>query len=773
MIKQEGNMTYLYDETPAERFGEAYPIGNGQIGAMVYGSVPENKILLSENTFFSGAPYQDNCKQDAAHSFYKMRRAALNGDYKKVHEYAEGFIGRKNDYGTNLPVGNLMIDYGCGRYPVTLSYRKLRIDCGIAERKIVLSDDRNTEIKEEVFTSNRKKCLVHSAESSVAFDCSIRLTELTHGKIGQKQVGDQSAVIEFDANAYELMHCENETGVHLYGRLHIYSDGVLEAEKEGVLIKNCTWVHSYLFMKTDYLERAGYLSPGREAADMDKSRKIEAEITTRYQHSNHEMSRIRSEHSKDFRKSMNACQLEIMKQEEISFLFQYGRYLLLSSARKDSVLPPHLQGIWNDNVACRIGWTCDMHLDINTQMNYWPALGTGMEETMEPLFFWIEKILVPEGRKTAASCYGIQGWVGEIVSNAWGYAAPYWASPISPCPTGGVWILTHLWEYYLYTENTELLTHKIYPLYQEAVSFFKEYLFLNKEGIFLSGPSVSPENSFRSGDKLYQISIAPTYEIIMIRELLMGYLKMCDILIEQGLIPENDQISMERTHINDILGRLPEYRILEDGTLAEYYDDLDVPDRQHRHTSHLLGLFPFHQISAESTPKLAKAVERTIDSKITPLEQWENTGWASSLLALYQARLCNGNQAEYHLKSMCTVLKEPNYMIYHPPTRGADAFDHVYELDGNTGFTSAVLEMLLQSHEDVICILPALPDAWEEGQVEGLCAKGGIKVSIRWDKNGTRQVILISEKAKTVMVKYREELIRVSLVPGEKKELQF
>ena len=159
MIKQEGNMTYLYDETPAERFGEAYPIGNGQIGAMIYGSVPENKILLSENTFFSGAPYQDNCKQDAAHSFYKMRRAALNSDYKKVHEYAEGFIGRKNDYGTNLPVGNLMIDYGCGRYPVTLSYRKLRIDCGIAERMIVPSDDRNTEIREEVFTSNKKNVL--------------------------------------------------------------------------------------------------------------------------------------------------------------------------------------------------------------------------------------------------------------------------------------------------------------------------------------------------------------------------------------------------------------------------------------------------------------------------------------------------------------------------------------------------------------------------------------------------------------------------------------
>ena len=766
MMKREEQMTSLYDEIGAKRFGEAFPIGNGQIGAMVYGSVPENKIVLSENTFFSGAPYQDNCKQDAAHSFYKMRRAALQGDYKKVHEYAEGFIGRKNDYGTNLPVGNLIINYGNEKSQASLIYRRLRTDCGIAERKILLSDEKKTEVKEEIYASFKKKCLVVSAVSKDMFDCSITFSDLTHGEVQEVWFGDQSATMKFDANAFELLHCENQTGVHLEGSLHIYTDGIIKKEQKNVIIYNCTWMHSYLFAKTDYLKKAGLLTAEREAEEQKAKESSLTDIAACVQQDSRDRNHIRNEHCKEFRKYMNACRLEIHQQEEVSFLFQYGRYLLLSSVRKNSILPPHLQGIWNDNVACRIGWTCDMHLDINTQMNYWPALGTGLAETMEPLFFWIEKLLVPEGRKTASSCYGIQGWVGEIVSNAWGYAAPYWASPISPCPTGGIWILTHLWEYYLYTENDKILRNRIYPLFKEAVEFFKEYIFQNDAGIFLSGPSISPENSFCVEGRSYQISIAPTYEIIMIRELFMEYSLMSNILIKQGILQENEQTLKELEQMDDIIHKLPEYRILEDGTISEYYNNLKVPDRQHRHTSHLLGVYPFHQINHENTPLLAKAVQETIKSKIIPSETWENTGWASSLLALYHARLYDGNQAADHLQCMITTLKEPNYMIYHPPTRGAGAFDHVYELDGNTGFTTAVLEMLMQSHGDRIHILPAIPDTWLEGHVKGLCAKGGIKVDIRWESNGNNiEVKLMSEKAKCVYVKYKDELKQVCLEP--------
>ncbi len=403
-----------------------------------------------------------------------------------------------------------------------------------------------------------------------------------------------------------------------------------------------------------------------------------------------------------------------------------------------------------------------MHLDINTQMNYWPAEVTNLSETGIPLYNWITQDLSPAGEVTARKAYGLDGWVGELVSNAWGYAAPYWASAIAPCPTGGIWILMQLWEHYQYSEDKEFLRNTAFPLIKSAAVFFNQYVFKDKiTGCFTCGPSISPENSFVYKDKKLQISNGCTYEILMIRELFSVYLASCDILkLEENSLAEE---------ISHKLVNLIPYRITAEGTIAEWSHDLREADPQHRHTSHLLGLYPFSQLTPEETPDLCEAAEKTLERKLTPAENWEDTGWARSMLLLYETRLEHGNKAYGHIKNMTDNLLEPNNLVYHPPTRGAYAFDHVYELDGNTGLTTAIAEMLLQSHNGILRLLPALPKNWEEGSVTGLLARGNITVDLYWESGRLRYAKLTSKRDKKIRISYKGMKREVYL----KKEIPY
>lgn len=440
-------------------------------------------------------------------------------------------------------------------------------------------------------------------------------------------------------------------------------------------------------------------------------------------------------------------------------MYQYGRYLLLSSSREDSVLPAPLQGVWNDNVACRIGWTCDMHLDINTQMNYWISEAGNLPECHLPVFGWMERRLIPNGRDNAKYSYGRPGWAAELVSNAWGYAAPYWAKSLSPCPTGGIWQASDYMEHYRYGQDKGFLREHAYPALREAVEFFLSYVFEEEGGLLGSGPSISPENAFVKDGKTYYASNGCTYEILMIRELFTEYLEAWEELAgegkkgygPEGLPPVRMSGQEERRlrgtadfnsdikpdsrmarQVRELLPKLPPYRILPDGTLAEWAHDCPSADSQHRHTSHLLGLFPYAQLTPETTPDLCRAAEKSIAAKLTPYENWEDTGWARSMLALYSARLGKGEEAYRHLRSMQEVLTGPNLLVMHPPTRGAGSFMEVYELDGNTGFSMAVMEMLVQSHGGVVRLLPALPGAWRDGEIEGVPVRGGLELDMRW-----------------------------------------
>lgn len=735
-------MKLVYKE-PATRWGEALPLGNGQIGAMVYGHKTCEKINLTENTFYSGATPHHVNQQGAKEAFTKMRQADGRGEYDQVHKEAELFIGRRENYGTHLPTGDLRISYEL-EDNLKEYERGLDIRSGKAW---VIRGDGNVRIVEEVWVSQPDKIMVLHMKSDKKTNMKLWFEPNNQeGGLNQKENG-----IKFWADAFETIHCNKKIGVHLEGAITVKTDGQVQYDTDGISVFNSLNTVFYLAMETNYKQEE---KTKMELYTIAEKRCRAAE--------KQELQMLFSTHAEDMGKLTNGMELEIdgidQIAQKIPFLFQYGRYLLFCSSREDSKLPTHLQGIWNDNVACRIGWTCDMHLDINTQMNYWPAEFSGLSQTTAPLFRWMKDILVPEGRKTAAIAYGQSGWVGEIVSNAWGYAAPYWASPIAPCPTGGVWILTHVWEHYLYTKDCEFLEKVAFGLIEEAVSFFVGYVYQTESGAYTCGPSISPENSFLYKGESRQISSGCTYEILMIRELFDIYMKAAEVL---------DMTGTEMFgKVKEIYERLLPYRILENGCIAEWNHNLPEADIQHRHTSHLLGLFPFAQITPEETPDLCEAAEKTIQRKLTPMENWEDTGWARSMLMLYEARLQNGEKAYGHICSMVEELLEPNQMIYHPPTRGAGAFDHVYELDGNTGLCSCIGEMLIQSHQDRIRLLPALPKEWKNGAVRKFQARGNVQIDMKWKAGLLECAVLRSAEPHTVTLLLGEKLCTIE-VGGE------
>ena len=735
----------------AVRWGEALPIGNGHIGGMVYGNPCKDKVDLSEITFFSGERSQHNNQKGADKAFYRMREQIQKGDYVGALQTSQGFMGMRHNYGTNLPVGSLSIDYGYKEGEVKAYTRCLDMEKGMVRTSY---ECEGNKIETEVFASHPDKVMVYHIKSSFkGLGAKISLENYSEGHISYT-----SEEIGFTSYAYEKMHSDGKSGTILKGRAFVKTDGETAVD-DGIVIKESSYIVIYLGMLTDFDEEEGL-----DILERRLSRHIGALDQK-------DLGLIRERQTEDVGRLMNRVAFHVEGIEEdkyigiIPIMFQYGRYLLLSSSREDSKLPTHLQGIWNDNVACRIGWTCDMHLDINTQMNYWPAEITNLQETTAPLFRWIEKSVVPSGRITARESYGLKGWIAELVSNAWGFTAPYWASPIAPCPTGGVWILTHMWEHYLYKKDKAFLKEYAYPVIREAAEFFVDYVFEDEKTCYLlSGPSISPENSFLKEDKVYQMDNGATYEILMIRELFEILVKACK---ELGI---EDELAERAAKA---LPRLLPYRITEDGSIAEWQHDYPAADEQHRHTSHLLGIFPFAQITPQKTPELAEAVKATIEKKLTPIDKWEDTGWARSMLLLYAARLQDSEKAYGHIKSMLEGLLESNYFIIHPPTRGAQSFDNVYELDGNTGLTSGIAEMLLQSHDDALQLLPALPKSWSKGYIKGLKARGGIEVDMTWENGQLDTAVLKAEKASECVVYYKNIKKTLQLSTGIPQCINF
>jgi len=510
----------------------------------------------------------------------------------------------------------------------------------------------NIKYTREMFVSNPHQVMVIKLSSNgkecLGFDATLDGGDNPY-EIKEDSNGDLLLI----GNAYEKLQSDGNTGVTFHGRMRIISTkGVVSILDKKISVKGADSVVILLALGTTY-ENNDVLSVCR--AQLDKA------AATSYEN-------ILATHIKDHQRLFNRVELDLgtplhsvkptdYRLSEVkngkedlqltALMFQYGRYLLMSSSRENSPLPTHLQGIWNDNIACRISWTCDMHLDINTQMNYWPAEVTNLSECTVPLFKWIEEKLVPSGRLTAKETYGLNGWVAHIFSNPYGYSAPGWGAGWALHPTGGAWIATHLWEHYLYTRDERFLEQTLYPIYKEAVEFFLQYLVVDsKSEYLLSGPSISPENFFSFKGEQFDVSMGATIDTIVIRELFDGFISSSEIL---GYNEEKTLIC-----VREAVKKLPPFKIGKYGQLQEWFYDFEEPDLHHRHTSHLLSLFPFSQIGPEKTPELVEAAKISIKRRSTPKEKWEDTGWAHSLLLLYCARLLD-NEGPMHTYWTCNV----------------------------------------------------------------------------------------------------------------------
>ncbi len=762
----------LMAESPAFRWGEAFPLGNGHNGAMVYGGIEREIISLSDNSFFSGEKGENSDQDKAAEAFVQMRSLSLKEDWEGVKEKAKDFIGQRENYGTNLPVGELHISFQQSNSTLTCYSRYLDMNQGVIVTDYQgQSSTKMIQHHRECFLSYPDKVLVYQATTTGTDGLSCQISLGGYNNSFMLEILDDHTIC-FTEKARENLHSDGQSGTTLYGSLHVLCQGGKKIRRvpgqsyqtdenvpifwgqSSLEIQGADSITLYLTMVTDFAEEF------RTSLQETLSQRIENAVKTGF-------AALKETHVKDISAYMNRVNLQIEETQATAIstaqLFQYGRYLLLASSREDSKLPAHLQGIWNDNVACRIGWSCDMHLDINTQMNYWAAESTALAETTWPLFAWLKNSLVPQGEKTACKSYGLSGFVAELVSNAWGYSAPYWSETLAPCPTGGVWLLTQLWEHWLYSEDSNFLEKEAFPIISKATEFFSAYIFKDpKTGYLCGGPSISPENSFRFSGQVYQISHGCTYEMVLIRELFTIYLACCK---------ELKQNSPLRETVEAQLSQLLPYRIKPDGTLAEWHHDLEAADHQHRHTSHLLGLYPFRQIRPDRTAALAQAARISIRQRLEPEDQWEDTGWARSLLALYAARLWDGKALGHHLYCLSQSLIEKNAMIIHPPTRGAPSFANVYELDGNTGFTAAVGEALLQSEVGCLWLLPALPPSWPGGKVKGLRARGGIEVSLEWQNYRLLRVYVEAKSDCQIQIIYQTKHCRVQCKANESIEV--
>lgn len=721
----------IYYKEPATQWSMGCLLGNGFMGETIYGGIQKETIVLSEATFISGREDQEVYHEDAATYFARMKQEAINHNHKEVKELTKKFMGKRENFGTNLPVGQLELMFHSIQN--SKNYRReLDLNQGIC--KIQYDEATSTTIRES-FSSYVDRLFCYSIQCNEAEGMSFSL--YFQGKAHTTEVIVRDSRLCFKSKAQEELHSDGVSGSNLLGVVSVdVKDGELIYHKDYIEVKNSHSAVIYLAMETDY-----DLHKNNIPLDFGKLYEL-----TDYRYENYET--LKKRHREDFECFMKRQEIDLVNDEKTSLMHQLGRYIIFSSSREKSILPAHLQGVWNDNVACNIGWSCDMHLDINTQMNYWISESGNLAESHGPLFRWMEEKVIPNGRRTAKECYGKDGWVAELVSNGWGYTAPYWNESLSPCPTSGIWMASDYMEHYRFTRDLDFLEQHAYPVLHEAVLFFIEYIFEDEEGYYVSGPAISPENGFVVKDEKFYASIGCTNEILMIRELFQDYIEISQLL---GFDHETIEF------VKKAVPKLLPYRIHKDGTIKEWNHEYPSHDLQHRHTSHLLGLFPYHQISPETTPELCAAARKTIEAKLAPYENWEDTGWARNLIILYYARLRDKEMGYFNLKELQRNLTNEGLLVMHPSTRGAYSFADVYEIDGNTGFSMAVIEMLVQCFDSNIELFPALPQEWKEGRAVGLVLRGGVTIDLTWNMESSILVTLYSDVDQKVQINWNQK----------------